>query len=145
MRDLWPVSDWVDLNVPADARVALLGEPRGYYMNREVLWADGYEQEKIRYSEIGGPQGLVDALEEAGVSYVVARLGSPLGLVAGYGRLQPRTPANWEDIDYSRKDSRWLALYEVAVKRGLLQQVYPDPGAASSDLGGYAVYHVGRT
>nr|MDQ2732443.1 DUF2723 domain-containing protein [Armatimonadota bacterium] len=52
LGDLWPVSKWVAQNVPPSERIALIREPRGYYMDHETLWADGFEQEKLRYDRM---------------------------------------------------------------------------------------------
>ena len=143
LPDLWPVSEWVSENTPEKSKIVIIGEPRYYYMNREVAWGNGLEQGKIRYAGMSGPGDLVRTLRDQGFSYVVVRLGTPLGLVAQYGHLPSRgTPADWGELDLKRTDAHWLALYAGAVRQGLLERVYPGESYGPVDGGGYAVYRI---
>jgi hypothetical protein len=38
--DLYRASEFINKELPRDARVALLGETRGFYIDRDYLWAD---------------------------------------------------------------------------------------------------------
>lgn len=149
LGDLWPVSTWVARNVPPGEPVALVREPRGFYMNHETLWADGYEQEKLRYETMQTPEELANALRHDGIHWIVIRLGSPLGLAASLGEHAKREagkPLRWDNIIYTGADGHWAQLYAAAVKAGLIVQQYPDPSSDPSeiitDLGGYVVYKV---
>jgi len=142
LPDLWLVSEWVNINLPANARVALISEPRSYYIHRDTLWADGYEQEKLRYSKMRTAHELAAALRKAGITDVLIRVGSPYGLVGTYGlpHANPST-ADWSSLNYHGPLSHWITLYHNAIDEGLLNPIYPQSGAAT-DPNGYAVYEV---
>ena len=63
---------WINANAPADARVAVYGEPRDFYLNRSYFWADDAHNELIDYSKISTGAQLAAALKAQGATYVLA-------------------------------------------------------------------------
>ena len=62
---------WINANTPADARVAVYGEPRDFYLNRAYFWADDAHNNLIDYPDISTGAQLATALKNQGASYVL--------------------------------------------------------------------------
>ncbi len=63
---------WINQNTPDDARVAVYGEPRDFYLNRPYFWADDAHNELINYAKIATGAQLAAALKARGATYVLA-------------------------------------------------------------------------
>ncbi len=63
---------WINENSPADARVAVYGEPRDFYLQRSYFWADDAHNELIDYPKITTGAQLAAALQAQGATYVLA-------------------------------------------------------------------------
>ena len=63
---------WINETAPADARVAVYGEPRDFYLNRPYFWADDGHNELIDYPKITTGAQLAAALKARGATYVLA-------------------------------------------------------------------------
>jgi len=50
--DEYRAIEWINQNLPADATVITLGEPRGFYLHRNYLWADPGHSAIIDYTRI---------------------------------------------------------------------------------------------
>ncbi len=62
---------WINANAPADARVAIYGEPRDFYLNRPYFWADDPHNELIAYPTIATGAQLAAALKGQGATYIL--------------------------------------------------------------------------
>ena len=63
---------WINANAPVDARVAVYGEPRDFYLNRSYFWADDGHNQLIDYPNISTGAQLAAALKAQGATYVLA-------------------------------------------------------------------------
>ena len=63
---------WLNTNAPRDARVAVYGEPRDFYLNRSYFWADDAHNELIDYAKISSGAQLANALKAQGATHVLA-------------------------------------------------------------------------
>ncbi len=68
---LYEMSEFINETTPPDAKIALYGEPRGYYLDRDYLWADPGHSGLIRYQEISDADDLVAEWRRLGVTHVV--------------------------------------------------------------------------
>jgi hypothetical protein len=57
--------------VPADGKIILYGEPRGFYLDRPYLWGDPGHHRMIPYDELTTPEALVKHLSAMGVTHVL--------------------------------------------------------------------------
>jgi hypothetical protein len=69
--ECYRVSQWVNKVTPARAKLALYSEPRGFYLDRDYLWADPGHSRLIEYDKIKSPQDLLDAYSRLGVTHVL--------------------------------------------------------------------------
>ena len=110
---LYRADRFVNERLPANARIALMGDTRGYYLDRAYTWADwGHNAEFSR--RYLSAEDFAVYLKSRGITHVMVNFG--FFLPRGKG-------ADW--------------LYD-AMDRSLLAQVYPTDG----DRGRVAVYEV---
>lgn len=64
--------EYINENAPADARVAVYGEPRDFYLKRSYFWADDAHNELIDYPKVSTGAQLAAALKAQGATYVLA-------------------------------------------------------------------------
>jgi len=67
----WRFSDWVNRVTPTRAKIALYAEPKGFYLDRDYLWADPGHSRLIEYEKITSPEDLLDAYSRLGVTHVL--------------------------------------------------------------------------
>jgi len=65
------VSEFVNGSTGPEAKVALYGEPRGYYLDRDYLWADPGHSALIHYENVEGAADLVGEWRRLSVTHVV--------------------------------------------------------------------------
>lgn len=63
---------WANTQTPTDAKFAVYGEPRCYYLNRSYVWADDAHNNLIDYQNLKDSAAFVAALKNLGVTYVLA-------------------------------------------------------------------------
>lgn len=68
---LYEVSQFINRATPPDAKIALYGEPRGYYLDRDYLWADPGHSALIKYEAVHEARDLVAEWRRLGVTHVV--------------------------------------------------------------------------
>lgn len=68
---LYVVSEYINEKTPTDAKIALYGEPRGYYLDRDYLWADESHSALIDYAGVQDAAGLVRRWRRLGVTHVL--------------------------------------------------------------------------
>lgn len=89
--DVYRVSQFINENTPKDSKVALLGETRGFYLDRDYVWADPMNNPAIPYDRMGSPTDLIGWLKVHGISYVIINKGTFPGMdqenVPAYARL----------------------------------------------------------
>jgi 4-amino-4-deoxy-L-arabinose transferase-like glycosyltransferase len=62
---------WASIRTPADARFAVYGEPRDFYLEREYFWADDMHNNLVDYDKIRGGADLVRALKHLRATHVL--------------------------------------------------------------------------
>lgn len=61
---------WASTNTPQNAKFAVYGEPRCFYLRRNYLWADDAHNNLIDYAVVTTGSKLVDALRQHGATHV---------------------------------------------------------------------------
>ncbi|MEA3403154.1 MAG: glycosyltransferase family 39 protein [Armatimonadota bacterium] len=102
-RPLYAASEHVNAVTPLDAKVALYGEPRGYYLDRDYLWADRGHSALIDYDSVRTPEDLIAQWRRLGVTHVMIHA------------------AQFPDIH--RSHDRIARTIGAAVDQGLLERV----------------------
>lgn len=65
------VYKFINENLPKEAKIALLGEPRGFYLDREYIWADPGHHTLIPYEKFKTPWDMLLFYKKMGFSYVL--------------------------------------------------------------------------
>lgn len=68
---LYEASEQINSMTPADAKVALYEEPRGYYLDRDYLWADPGHSALIAYERVDSAEDLANEWRRIGVTHVM--------------------------------------------------------------------------
>ena len=71
---LYVASRAINNTTPPNAKVALYGEPRGYYLDRDYLWAEPGHSGLIRYEQVETPEDLVREWRRLRVTHVMINL-----------------------------------------------------------------------
>jgi hypothetical protein len=66
----YPGMRWASQNMPENARVAVYGEPRTFYLDRDYFWADDQHNNLIDYARVQTGGDLVKALRGQGATHV---------------------------------------------------------------------------
>jgi hypothetical protein len=93
--------EWVN-KLPADSRVALYQENRGFYFDRSYFWANDLHHNMIPYDRLQNGNELADELRKFGITHVLFNL----------------------QFDENTKDSKWHQLLMDAVKKERLRPVF---------------------
>lgn len=74
-----PVYSWLDDNLPADARLLLLGTNRGFFVPRDYVADSFFEASQIgaAFGDAESPAAALRRLQELGVTHVVVDTGGP--------------------------------------------------------------------
>ena len=67
----YPVYEFVDENLPKDSKIALLGEPRGFYLDREYIWADPGHHTMIPYEKFRSVQELIEGYKKLCITHII--------------------------------------------------------------------------
>ncbi len=96
---IYPAVRYLNTQTPTDARVILLDETRGYYLERPYLWGNAGHHRLIPYDDLADGRALTEWLLQNGYRYVlINRLFTP-----------------------QAEPERWRALYYDAIQKGLLR------------------------
>lgn len=114
--DIYPAQQFINANLPGDARVALFGDTRGFYLDRPYVWADWGHNVMFSRS-FDSARDLSGYLKSNGFSYAMVNFG-----VAFPGR---------------RKATGTARMVYEAIENGCFQQVYP-----LGQSGSVAVYKI---
>jgi hypothetical protein len=68
---VYRVSDWTNRLTPPKATVALYSEPRGYYLDRDYLWADAGHSRLIEYERVKTGDDLLAAYSRPGITHLL--------------------------------------------------------------------------
>jgi hypothetical protein len=67
---IYPAEKWINEHTPPDARIALFGDTRGFYLDRDYVWADwGHNKPFTR--RFASVDGFVAYLRSQGVTYAI--------------------------------------------------------------------------
>ena len=104
--DIYPAQKWINDNLPKKAKVALFGDTRGFYLDRDYVWADpGHNVAFTR--DFKSPDELVRYLKSRGITHVMVNYRFFAG-----GKMS---------------EVKRTAVHQ-AVEDGSLEQVYPGDG-----------------
>ena len=78
----------INEKTPSNARVAVYGEPRCFYLDRDYFWADAANNTLIDYGAIHDARAWVNALRKLGATHVLVNLAP--GENGGYGVVPPQ-------------------------------------------------------
>lgn len=69
---------FINQNLPQNSKIALLGEPRGFYLDREYLWADPGHHTLIPYESFKTVKELIEGYKKMGFTHIlINRLFAP--------------------------------------------------------------------
>ncbi|MGQ9731709.1 MAG: hypothetical protein ACUVX8_10610 [Candidatus Zipacnadales bacterium] len=88
--ECYRVAMWTNRLLPPSAKIALYAEPRGFYFDRQYLWADPGHSRLIEYDKLTSAEDLLDAYAKLGITHLLYHClpGAPeLFAVAPYGPL----------------------------------------------------------
>ncbi len=68
---LYTACETINERTSPEAKVALYGEPRGYYLDRDYLWAERGHSALIHYERIDSPRDLIREWRRLGVTHVM--------------------------------------------------------------------------
>jgi len=109
MLEVYRASDRINSGTPPTAKVATYGEPRVFYIDREVMWADPGHHQMMAYARMTSGQDLVARYRELRITHIL---------------LAPDMVRRLHD----RADtSQLLLLFRDAERRGLLREWPPGP------------------
>ncbi|MFQ3610691.1 MAG: hypothetical protein SNJ72_04260, partial [Fimbriimonadales bacterium] len=101
---IYPAVRYLNTQTPDSARVILLDETRGYYLERPYLWGNAGHHRLIPYEQLADGRELAEWLVRNGYRYVlINRLFSPQG-----------------------EPEAWRALYYDAMRKEYLQLVFAE-------------------
>ncbi len=67
----YKVFQFVNQYLPLDSKIALLGEPRGFYLGREYMWADPGHHTLIPYKRFRTVKELVESYKRMGFTHII--------------------------------------------------------------------------
>lgn len=67
----YKVYQFVNGNLPRDSKIALLGEPRGFYLDREYIWADPGHHTLIPYEQFRTIEELINSYKRMGFTHII--------------------------------------------------------------------------
>ncbi len=70
-HNLYRAAMFMNANTPPDAKIALYGEPRGYYLDRDYIWAEPGHSALIAYEDVDTAEGLVSEFNRLGITHVM--------------------------------------------------------------------------
>ncbi|HJN16002.1 MAG TPA: glycosyltransferase family 39 protein, partial [Armatimonadota bacterium] len=70
-------AEWVNTLTNEKARIGLYSEPRGFYLDRDYIWADPGHSRLIEYDRIESGDDLLDAYSRLGLTHIVHRRFGP--------------------------------------------------------------------
>jgi hypothetical protein len=104
---IYNVSRAINAGLPKGAKVLMLNEVRGFYIDRPYQWGDASQNALIPWASLTTPEEMDTALREQGITHVLVNWGP--------------TPAATE---------RWPDLAKAAVARGAWQPVLQEKSFA---------------
>jgi len=69
--DQYAMCQWINENLPRNAKIITYGEPRGFYLDREYLWGDPGHHTLIPYQSLRSPENLIEHWTRLGVTHVL--------------------------------------------------------------------------
>ncbi|MGC8843854.1 MAG: hypothetical protein ACP5QS_07930, partial [bacterium] len=67
----YPVYEFVNENLPKNSKIALLGEPRGFYLDRDYIWADPGHHTMIPYDKFKDLKDLIEGYKRLGITHII--------------------------------------------------------------------------
>lgn len=71
--ECYRVSEWVNKLTPPRAKIALYSEPRGFYLDRDYLWADPGHSRLIDYDNVLSGDDLLGEFGRLGITHILYR------------------------------------------------------------------------
>ncbi len=106
---LYAAANFINTELPANSRVALYQETRGFYFDRKYFWANPLQHNLIPYDSLKSGSDLANELRRFGITHVLINCD----------------PAFWKGVE----NSPWCLLLKDAMRQGRLEEVYRSPDA----------------
>jgi hypothetical protein len=68
--DIYPISEEINRELPAQAKILLLNETRGFYLDRQYLWGPGHNN-LIPPQETKSPEALLAAMRQLDITHIL--------------------------------------------------------------------------
>lgn len=72
--DIYPAQRWANLSLPEGAKILLIGETRGFYLDRRYMWGDEGHHTLLRYSRMRSAGELLSMLRTLGITHIMVNL-----------------------------------------------------------------------
>jgi hypothetical protein len=108
---------WASNETPPDARFAVYGEPRTFYLQRDYIWADDPHNNLIDYSRIESGDDFVRALRGQRITHILwnTRAGDNGGFGGPPAQMQQAMASGGVKLLF---EARGYAVYEIAGEGG---------------------------
>lgn len=123
----YAAADWLNGNAPASAKVLIVGDGRGFYLERPFLAASALDADILPAWLKAAPNAgaLKARLDREGVGYLLANIGELVRLRrdSGLGArevgvldafLKSFARKRFEDVNQDPRDFRWTVVYEIS-------------------------------
>lgn len=108
----YDAQNWANRNTPADARFAIWGEPRNYYLDRSYFWADDAHNNLIDYSQVRSGGDLVRELKRLRATHVLWNIDFASN--GGFGAPPPQwNPAMQEGLVTQLFSAKGYAVFSI--------------------------------
>lgn len=113
---IYVVSRRINEQLPPDAKILMMQEVRGFYLDRAYQWGNPEQNALIPWDALDTPEAMDAALREQGITHALV---------------------NWGALDRSAPRPRWARLIEAAAAKGAWTPVMV---MGNDPQGGFAVY-----
>jgi len=69
--ETYPMLQYINKNLPRDARLITYGEPRGFYLDRDYLWGEPDHHRLIDYENCASPEDLIERYQRLGITHIL--------------------------------------------------------------------------
>ncbi len=85
--DVYPAQHLINRWLPPSAKILLLGETRGFYLDRPYMWGDEGHHTLLPYSRMSSPEELRRRLKSLGITHLLVNLAVDSGFFEGRDRM----------------------------------------------------------
>ena len=104
----YDADQFVNKNLPEDAKIGLFGDTEGFYLNRDYVWCD-YGHNSLLSHKYNKGEDLISDLKAIGITHILVPFG--------------KNPPTIGDREFAQGTNKILF---DAIDKGLMTCVYPD-------------------